>query len=55
MDGEDVASDLVAVKAAIDLLEREDRATLRPWMLAHFDESGDPVRRVHDTASMTAR
>ena len=32
------------VKSAIDSLERADRAMLRPWMLAHFDESGDQQR-----------
>ena len=29
-------------------LDRDDRASLRPWMIAHFDENGDENRRVHE-------
>jgi hypothetical protein len=25
-------------------LDREDRAMLRPWVLAHFDDDGNPKR-----------
>ncbi len=31
------------VKAAIALLPREDRANLRPWILARYDVRGYPV------------
>jgi hypothetical protein len=39
---------LADVKAQIETLGREDRASLRPWMLAHYDEHGDPHRRITD-------
>jgi len=32
------------VKRNIDALERVDRASLRPWILVHFDDNGDPQR-----------
>jgi hypothetical protein len=32
------------VKTAIAELRREDRANLRPWMLARYDARGYPVR-----------
>ncbi len=32
------------VKAAIALLPREERANLRPWILARYDVRGYPVR-----------
>jgi hypothetical protein len=42
------SAELAQVQAMIDELERNDRAFLRPWMLAHYDESGDPPRMVSD-------
>lgn len=44
-----LSPELASVQTAIDGLEREERANLRPWMLAHFDELGGATRRVHDT------
>lgn len=38
--------ELAAIKAAIEQLPREDRANLRPWMLAHYDEDGNERPRV---------
>ena len=35
-------------RTMIDQLGRNDRAFLRPWMLAHYDESGDKHRMVRD-------
>lgn len=32
-----------AVKAQIDRLPREDRAMLRPWLLARYDVQGYPA------------
>jgi hypothetical protein len=32
--------DVAIVKHLIDQLDREDRAALRPWVLAVFDECG---------------
>jgi hypothetical protein len=29
------------VQRMIDALQRADRAMLRPWMLAHYDEMGN--------------
>jgi hypothetical protein len=43
----DQTPSLDEVKAMIDAPERADRANLRPWMMAHFDENGDEQRRVH--------
>lgn len=41
------ATTLAAVQSMIDRLPREDRANLRPWILARFDENGDEQKRVH--------
>jgi hypothetical protein len=32
------------VQRLVDDLPREDRASLRPWLLAHFDDDGNPQR-----------
>jgi hypothetical protein len=32
---------LESVKLAIHALDRADRASLRPWILARFDDDGD--------------
>jgi hypothetical protein len=45
-DEEPRLTGLDAVKAAIRLLPREDRAMLRPWLLACFDVRGYEERRV---------
>lgn len=37
------ASNIEVVKAMIERLPREDRAMLRPWLLARFDVRGYPV------------
>jgi hypothetical protein len=42
------AADLEAVKAAIDQLNRKDRAALRPWVLAVFDVDGKFAPPFHD-------
>jgi hypothetical protein len=39
---------LEQIKAQIDALPREDRANLRPWILAHYDVDGSKHRRIHD-------
>ena len=36
----DVAATLADVQRAIERLAREDRAMLRPWLLARFDVRG---------------
>jgi hypothetical protein len=36
------------VKVAIELLDREDRTKLRPWLLAVFDVDGKFSRPFHD-------
>ena len=36
------AASLEEVQRAIERLPREDRATLRPWILARFDVRGYP-------------
>lgn len=41
---------LEAVKALIDRLDREDRAMLRPWILARYEVDGRPHRRAGDDA-----
>ena len=35
---------LSRVKGMIDALDREDRASLRPWVLAHYDDDGNEQR-----------
>lgn len=35
---------LVVVKALVDILSPDDRARLRPWVLAKFDVRGYPDR-----------
>ncbi len=39
---------LEEVKAAIERLDRADRAMLRPWMLAVFEVDGSFTRPVHE-------
>jgi len=45
---------LEAVKSMIDLLNREDRAALRPWMLAVFDVQGRFSPPFHDKRARDA-
>jgi len=40
------AASLEEVQRAIERLPREDRATLRPWILARFDVRGYPASGV---------
>jgi hypothetical protein len=42
-----VTTELEAVKAAIDQLDRDDREKLRPWMLAVFHADGNFSRPFH--------
>jgi len=42
--GDAEAPTLQEVQRAIERLEREDRAMLRPWVLARFDVRGYPER-----------
>lgn len=48
VDGDDMPVDetpsVEAVKALIDSLRREDRANLRPWILARYDVAGNRQR-----------
>jgi hypothetical protein len=37
------ATNIEVVKAQIERLPREDRAMLRPWLLARFDVRGYPA------------
>lgn len=42
---------LASVKAMIELLDREDRAMLRPWILARYEVDGRPHRRSGEDAA----
>ena len=44
----DTTPTLDEVKAMIERLDRADRASLRPWLNAHFDEKGDEQRKVYE-------
>lgn len=42
------SADLAKLKRDIESLPRDDRAMLRPWMLAHYEEDGSRHCKIHD-------
>jgi len=54
MNDADTRPTLEEVKTHVDALERADRASLRPWMLAHFDDDGNPERGYQPPPMATA-